>query len=150
MQLDHFMTREIEAVEALTTVQETVDLMHQRDIHFLPVHLEGGLIGVVTQRDIETRTRLAELNPKESAIAEIMTAVILTCSEKDTAETALELMNQHNVRRLIVTNHEQHVVGIVSLSDLALPQALNSLKQADELTLLAFPVQNLQQKDYAL
>lgn len=149
MRLDHFITYQVEAVEALATVKETAERMQALKVGFMPVHLEGGLVGVVTNNDIETRTLAQGLDPAEATVAEIMTAQVLTCSQDDTAETAIDLMNSNNVRRLIVTNAQQHVVGIVSLSDLALPAALNSLNQVSDLPLLSFPVSQMLQKDYA-
>lgn len=149
MRLDHFITHDVEAIEAHATIQEALNQMRARNIGFMPVHLEGGLVGVVTDSDIEIRVMAQRLDPKESSIAEIMTANLITCSEDESAEEAINLMNSHQIRRLIVVNDEQHVVGIVTLSDLALPMALNSLANGPSLPLLSFPVpQFQQQKDY--
>jgi len=149
MRLQHFMSRDIEAVDALTSLQDTLQQMRVRKVKFLPVHLEGGLVGVVTSRDIETRAKVQGLKLNEATVAEVMTAHLLTCHEEDSAEWALELMHEHEVRRLIVVNDDQHVVGVVSLSDLALPEALNSINQADTLPIISFPLSQVQQKEYS-
>jgi CBS domain-containing protein len=149
MRLQHFMTRDIESVDAVTSLEDTLQQMRARQVKFLPVHLEGGLVGVVTARDIETRAILQGLNLSEATVAEVMTANLLTCQEEDSAERALELMHEHEVRRLLVVDNEQHVVGVVSFSDLALPAAVNSLIQTDKLPIISFPLSQLQQKEYS-
>lgn len=148
MRLDHFITHDVQAVDALTSIEETANRMKSLKVGFMPVYLEAGLVGVVTARDIEMRVAAQGLDPAEATIAEIMTAHVLACSDKDTAEAAIDMMNRYNVRRLIVTNEEQHVVGVVSLSDLALPAALNSLAEVNSLPLLSYPVPTELQKDY--
>ncbi len=147
MRLEHFMTTDIEAIEGTSTVQQAAQQMRSLNIGFLPLHLEGALVGVVTDRDITTRATADGLDSQHATVAEIMTIDLVTCFEDQPVESALEVMNMHQVRRLIVIDQNQHVVGVVSLADLA-ARALTDAQTGAALEAISFPSPQLQ-KEFA-
>jgi CBS domain-containing protein len=44
---------------------------------------------------------------------------VLCCFEDEDVQEAAQLMSDHQVRRLVVLNRKERLVGIVSLGDLA-------------------------------
>ena len=48
-----------------------------------------------------------------------MSTDLAYCFEDDKIETALDLMEKRQIRRLPVLSREKHLVGIISLGDLA-------------------------------
>jgi CBS domain-containing protein len=50
---------------------------------------------------------------------EVMTPEVIYCFEDQAVEEAAQVMEQQQIRRLIVLNRDKRLVGIVSLGDLA-------------------------------
>jgi CBS domain-containing protein len=75
---------------------------------------------MLTDRDIVVRAVAAGLNPKMTVVKDVFTPEVLCCSEEDDIETAARIMEDNQVRRLVVLGDDQAVVGMLSLGDLAL------------------------------
>lgn len=106
------------------SVLEAAQKMKEIDAGVLPV-VEGNKmnetrhpIGVVTDRDITIRATAEAKDPETTRIGEVFTADTVCCYEDDTAEEAFEKMRENDVGRLLVINHEDDLVGIVSLADI--------------------------------
>jgi len=81
------------------------------------VNADGGILGIVTERDLSRRVMAKDLNAKETSLGEIMTKNPDTLAPDDTAADALELMRTRSYRHLPVTR-DGKVVGMVSIRDL--------------------------------
>ena len=79
---------------------------------------DGGLRGIVTDRDIVLRCIAAEDDPAQTQVKDIMTRNCAVVSPDDDAREATRLMAARQVRRLPVLEGGK-VVGMVSLGDLA-------------------------------
>ena len=53
-----------------------------------------------------------------------MSRDVIHCYEDEDAEAAARLMQERQVRRVLVINHDERLVGIVSLGDLAAETAI--------------------------
>lgn len=121
MNIDELMTRDVATVTRSASLSDAGRLMFERDCGFLPVvDAPGGtLCGVITDRDIcmggVTQRRPLEMIPVTTS----MSADIVTCNATDDVKTAHALMREHRVRRLPVIDDQRHVVGVISLNDLA-------------------------------
>ena len=103
--------------------------MRDRNIGCLPVNDSDGFIGMLTEKDLTTRATAEGLNPTTTTVRQIMTSGITYCQETDRVEDALRTMEDKHIHHLPVRlSGSNKVVGIVSLSDLALkgPQELYS------------------------
>jgi CBS domain-containing protein len=58
-------------------------------------------------------------DPKASKVQEVMTCEVISAFEDQDAQEAARLMEEHQIRRLVVLNRDKRLVGIVSLADLA-------------------------------
>ncbi len=85
---------------------------------FIPITEEGRLEGIVTDRDIVVRGIAVGKDPRECAIAEIMSAGPVTVTPKSSVDDASRLVAEHQARRLPVVD-EGKLVGIVVLGQLA-------------------------------
>jgi CBS domain-containing protein len=74
--------------------------------------------GIVTDRDIVVRGVAEGKDPKATRISEIFTTEPTTLSPEDTLDEAVDALREAHVRRLPVVE-DSHVVGIVSIGDLA-------------------------------
>jgi CBS domain-containing protein len=93
--------------------------MRARDIGALPVCEDDRVVGVVTDRDITVRATAEGRGPKKTKVRDVMTWDIVCVPEDQTVQDAARLMEERQVRRVLVLNHDQRLVGIVSLGDLA-------------------------------
>ena len=97
-------------------------LLSRHNLGALPVcGSDGGLRGIVTDRDIVLRCVAAEEDPARTPVRDIMTRGCAAVSPGDDAREATRLMAARQVRRLPVVE-EGRVVGMISLGDLARSQ----------------------------
>ena len=95
--------------------------MWQGDCGFLPVTVEGTVVGVVTDRDAAISLMLRGRRPDDVLVGEVMQGHlgVVACSPDDPVSVALDRMRDHQFHRLPVLS-EDKLVGVVSLNDLVL------------------------------
>ena len=113
------MTRGVETVAPDATLEEAAALMKDLDVGSLPVVEGERLLGVVTDRDITVRATAAGDHPRVATVMEVMTPVVVTCTEDQDVREAGRLMQEQQIRRLPVIDEMGRLVGMVSLGDLA-------------------------------
>jgi CBS domain-containing protein len=74
---------------------------------------------MVTDRDITVRAVAEGRDPKSTRVRSVMTPDVICCHEDDDLNEAARLMRDRQVRRIVVLNSRKHLVGILSLGDLA-------------------------------
>lgn len=105
------------------TIQRAAELMDQLNVGALPVCDGRRLAGMVTDRDITIRCTAAGKDPKATQVTEAMSQDVQWCSEDDSVDAAREKMASLQIRRLAVVDGDRHLVGMVSLGDLAVKAA---------------------------
>lgn len=119
MQVKDLMEGSIVTIAPDETVNQAARLLARHNVGSLPVCGEdGGLRGVVTDRDIVLRCVAVQEDPAKTEVQKIMTRNCATISPKADAREAAQLMAAKQVRRLPVVEADQ-VVGMVSLGDLS-------------------------------
>ncbi len=106
---------------------EAAAKMKTFDIGWLPVCENDRLMGTVTDRDITIRSVAEGYDPNNIAVRQIMSRLIIHCFDDQDIQDAAQIMGTHKIRRLPVLNRDEHLVGIVSLGDLALRTGLENL-----------------------
>lgn len=115
----HAMTVEPKSLSAERTAVDAAGLMEQLDIGVIPVIGEdGGLFGVVTDRDLVLRVVAKGKDPHEVTLADVATTRVVTISPDANISKARDLMAEHKVRRLPVVK-DGELVGILALGDVA-------------------------------
>lgn len=93
--------------------------MRDDNIGFVPVCTDGGnVVGAVTDRDLAVRLVANQL-PMNTPIADVMTNEIVACKANDDLSRAQELMEKNHKSRIMVLDDQDHIAGIISLSDIA-------------------------------
>jgi CBS domain-containing protein len=113
------MTRDVEVIHPDSVIQEAASKMKSLDVGSLPVCDNQRLLGVVTDRDIAIRAVAKGRDPSTTKVSEAMTPELIYCFEDEPVSEAAKLMERYQIRRLPILNREKHLVGIVSLGDLA-------------------------------
>jgi len=119
MELRKIMTPEVERIRKDTPIHEVAQKMKAIDVGMIPVYDDDRLIGMVTDRDIALRVVAERRDPANTPAQDVMTPEVIYCFEDQPIEEAAQIMEKHQIRRLIVLNRDKRLVGIVSLGDLA-------------------------------
>jgi CBS domain-containing protein len=101
-------------------MQEAARKMKGLDVGPLPVCDGERLLGIITDRDIAVRGVAEGRDPGRTRVRDLMTPYVEYCFEDDDIAEAARLMQEAQIRRLLVLNREKNLVGIVALRDLAL------------------------------
>jgi CBS domain-containing protein len=121
--ISEVMTRVVETIAPEASVQDAARLMSELNVGALPVCDGDALVGMITDRDITMRATASGRAPQSTAVAEVMTAALSCCSEQDSVDAVLKKMGDEQIRRIPVVDARQHLVGIVTLGDLATRQS---------------------------
>lgn len=119
MKVSERMTPNPQAVALDDSVRRAAELMDELNVGALPVCDDGRLVGIVTDRDITVRATALGSPPDSTNVSEVMTEPAYSISQDSTLEEAEQLMGTAQIRRVPVVDDAKHVVGILSLGDLA-------------------------------
>jgi len=134
LHVEDVMSKKVVSIKRGASLNEAVNLMTKERVSGLPVLDEyGRLIGVVTEGDfisamdinggalagaLEGVVRKHRARKKMGTIVDdIMTPNPITIKGEDTLQKAVETMDSSRVKRLIVTDGDNHVHGVVSRRD---------------------------------
>jgi CBS domain-containing protein len=114
-------------VSSTTPVKQAAQQMRAENIGALIVEEDGKPYGIVTDRDIVIRAVAEGLNPETAPVASVCSKDLTTVSPEADIESAIRLMRDRAVRRVLVVDWENAPLGIVSLGDLAIARDSQSL-----------------------
>lgn len=117
MKLKDVMTTTVTSVNPNSSIKEAALIMRDLDVGSVPVCEDNKPVGIVTDRDIVTRS-IANERDTNTPVSQVMTANIVFGDPNMSDEDAADLMAVRQVRRLPVIEND-NLVGIVSLGDLA-------------------------------
>ena len=117
MKVRDLMTSHICCVSPDMTLENASKLMCGADIGVVPVCDNGGIIGIITDRDIITRGISKGFSPQEK-IEKIMTKNVVSVTPDADIKEAVKLMSDKQIRRLPVVSGRE-IVGMLSVGDIA-------------------------------
>jgi CBS domain-containing protein len=104
-------------VASSVTVFEALHLLAEYGIGALIVVDDGKLVGVVSERDYTRKIALQGKNSKETTVAEIMTANVISVAPTTGTHACMTLMSQKKIRHLPVVEGAK-VLGMISIRDI--------------------------------
>jgi CBS domain-containing protein len=129
------MTQNPELVSGDSTVADAAKLMRDKDFGGVLCGDGDSVSGFLTDRDIAVRVVAEGKDPTSTTVSEVATTDLHTLSPDDSVEDAIELVRQHDIRRVPVVEGAKPV-GIVSIGDLAIERdedsALADISAASE------------------
>ena len=119
------MTLEVEYARPQDNVQRAAELMRDLGVGMVPVVERDAVVGIVTDRDLAVRFVAEGLDFSGTCVSDVMSREIVYVYEDQDVAVASRLMEHKRVRRLVVLDRDNKLVGVVSQSDLArgAPQA---------------------------
>jgi len=131
------MTPNPQCVTETDSLRDVARIMKDQDTGVVPVVDGKKIIGLVTDRDIVVRCIAEGKNPLEAKVNDVMTKSVRKVKEDATVNDVIGLMSSSEIRRVPVVNHNDELVGIVSMGDIAVEanngkvgQAMESISQA--------------------
>ena len=119
MQVKDVMTHGAECTRPTATLDTVAERMKDLNVGALPVCDDGRLVGMITDRDIAVRATAMALDPAVTTVEGVMTPEIHFCYDDQAVGEAARIMQEKQIRRLLVLDRSKRLVGIVSLGDLA-------------------------------
>jgi CBS domain-containing protein len=128
------MTPHAEWIDPDILLTEVALRMRDKKIGCLPVGENDRLIGMITDRDLACRAVAEGLDPKTSKARDVMTKGMTWCFEDESVEEAARRMEEKEIHHMPVLSRQKRIVGILSLSDLALKAPAELFRQVTKLT----------------
>jgi len=120
MKIQELMTRDPACCSPNDTLNRSAQLMWEHDCGAIVVVAEdGGVLGMVTDRDICMAAYTCGKRLSEIQVNEAMSRALVSCNEDDSVTAVEGLMRDHRVRRLPVLDDAGCLSGVISLNDLA-------------------------------
>ena len=119
MKVREIMTGSVECIPPDTTISKAAEKMRDMDIGFLPICENDRLVGAVTDRDITIRSVAQGRDPRLAPVKDIMSLQAVYCYEDDEVQNVARKMQDREVRRMLILDHQKKLVGIVSIGDIA-------------------------------
>lgn len=110
--------REIISVRADHSLLDAAKVLEQKRIGaVVALDEEGGLIGVLSERDITRQIARNGASALETDVGSAMTRQVVTVPPTTTVDSALQLMTEKRIRHLPVVEANE-IIGFVSIGDL--------------------------------
>jgi CBS domain-containing protein len=114
MKIKHIMTEDVVTTRSDVTAMKAVEILHDRHVgSIVVVDDERKCKGIFTERDaIRLVAKNVQLNVP---LREVMTKNVVTIGEDASLEEARRVIATHGIRHLPVVNHEDKLVGLLSV-----------------------------------
>jgi len=108
---------DIHAVAPQSAVIDAIRLMAEKGIGAVLVMDGARLAGILSERDYARKIVLRDRSSRDTPVAAIMTAELVTVTPTDTVEDCLQLVTDRRIRHLPVVE-DGAVLGVISIGDL--------------------------------
>lgn len=136
VRVEEVMVRDVLTIDAGAPLIEAARRMRQGNVGALPVVADGRLIGMITDRDLVVRAVADGADPSSARVGDFTTRDPVCVRPETTVDEAMEAMSECQIGRLPVVDPDNRVLGIVTLSSLALRarQRRDALETAQEVS----------------
>lgn len=120
MKVNECMCKNVNCVKLEDTVTSVAKTMESNHIGCVPVCDQNNCIcGIITDRDIVLRAIASDKDVNKTKASDIMTTKPYICTPDEEITNAQSKMSFNQIRRLPVCDEKNHVVGILTIGNLA-------------------------------
>lgn len=120
MQCRDLMTKYLKMCRPEGSAKDAIKIMSELNCGVVPVVNENNEpVGIVTDRDVALYIVMNERNPEKTKLQDFMTRDVITIQADEDVDNAITKMKEYKVRRLPVVDDNNHIIGILSLGDIA-------------------------------
>jgi CBS domain-containing protein len=138
-QVAEVMTRGVRTLAPTDSMLRAAQAMEELDVGSVPVCDGEQLLGMVTDRDITIRGVAHGKQADSTPLSEVMSEGVRWCFEDDSVDKVVDEMRDAKIRRVPVVDRDKHLVGILSLGDVA--AKADSLEAGEALTDISHPAE---------
>jgi CBS domain-containing protein len=113
------MTPGVQTLLPSDTVARAAQAMDELNVGAIPVCQDDKLLGMVTDRDIVVRGVARECDNRSTTLRDVMSTNVRCARDTQDVVDVLDEMAEAQIRRMPVIDHDQRLVGIISLGDIA-------------------------------
>jgi CBS domain-containing protein len=113
------MTRDVRTMTPNDSVVDAARCMDELNVGVIPVCEGEKLVGMVTDRDIVVRGVAQEADTTSMRLADVMSTNVRCATEDEDVDEVLDEMARNQIRRMPVVDRKAHLVGIITLGDIA-------------------------------
>ena len=134
--VEDVMVRNVQTIDAAMNLTQAAQRMRDANVGVLPVVEGGRLRGIVTDRDLVIRGMASGTDPSSMRVGDVATHSLVASRPDWDIQRAMDTMSSHQIGRLPVIDDHDRVIGMVTLSSLALrsPQQHEALDTAKEVS----------------
>jgi len=107
------------------SVKRAAELMKRENVGPIPV-IESEetrkLVGIITDRDLALKVIAEGCDPDSTQVESVMTRKVTSCRADDPLQKAMDLMSEHQLRRITIVDKSNVILGIISQADIATRQ----------------------------
>jgi len=116
LKVGEVVKRETVVITPESNITDAARLMTEKRVSSLMIEEDQRLVGIMTDRDLRTRV-LAPGLPADTPVRQIMSASPLSIDTQAYLFEAVQMMSQHNIHHLPVTDRGD-ICGMITLTDL--------------------------------
>jgi len=121
MRVGDICNREVVVIDEERSIKEAAMVMREYHVgDVLIVREQYGKqtpVGILTDRDIALGIVANGTDPESVSVGDAMSSDLTTVSEDDDLMHVIEVMREHGIRRVPVTDPEETLVGILTVDD---------------------------------
>ena len=104
------------------SVKRAAELMKRENVGPIPV-IENEetrkLVGIITDRDLVMKVVAEGCDTGATLVENVMTRKVVSCRADDPLQKAMDLMAEHQLRRITIVDQTNVILGIISQADIA-------------------------------
>lgn len=117
--VESFMTRRVVTLKKNAKISEAITIMAKKSIScILITNNNNRPTGIITERDLVKRVLQMGVNPQETEISYVMSSPVVAVPKDADIFDVMMIMQKHGFRRVIVTNSDKVLIGLVTQTDL--------------------------------
>ncbi len=125
MSLEKFRRSRMVILDRRAKVHQAARAMADNHIGAVLISEPPGLAGILTDRDLALAVIGGGLDPATTRLGDVMSEGVITCDIAGELAAVVRLMQQHRVRRIVLTEREAPV-GLVTFDDLVLDGSVDA------------------------
>lgn len=138
MFIREIMSTDVQTCRSYESLNAAAQRMWDADVGAVPVlDDKDRVVGMLTDRDICMAAYTQGLPLSQIIAAEVMSRSVIACAPTDTIAHAEQLMRDNAIRRLPVIDLDRHIVGVVSVNDMARAASRQHRGQGDLVATMA-------------
>jgi CBS domain-containing protein len=104
------------------SVKRAAELMKSENVGPIPVidnEQDRKLVGIITDRDLVVKVIAEGCDASSTLVESVMTRRAVSCRLDDPLQKAMDLMSEHQLRRITIVDKANVILGIISQADIA-------------------------------